>query len=119
MQHPQEQVLRPADRAPMNPRDLRGPALDLAVMRGRRQRPVKCLPHGHMIGTAHHASPLSRGLAAPLSTTVTYGRQDRQVRLPDRLMIRSLQARGHQVYKQMLSYPFALRTAIGPAAMAR
>jgi hypothetical protein len=53
-----------------------------------------------------------------VSTTVTYGRQDRQVRLPDR-HDPLLTSEGHQVYKQMLSYPFALRTAIGPAAMAR
>ena len=65
MKHPQEQVLRTADRAPMGPRDLGGPALDPVIMRSRRQRPVKSLPHGHMIGTAHLAQPIISRPSAP------------------------------------------------------
>ncbi len=37
-------MLRTADRVPMSPRDLGGPALDPVVMRSRRQRPVSPSP---------------------------------------------------------------------------
>jgi hypothetical protein len=65
VEHPQEQVLGFADRAPQSPRDLGGPAHDLVVMRGRRQHPVRFLSHGYML-RRHSSAPFCRaGLALP------------------------------------------------------
>jgi len=52
VKHPQEQVLRPAGRAPESPRDLGGTTHDQVVMRIRRQYPVKYPSHGHMISAS-------------------------------------------------------------------